>query len=109
MRAMQRALIGEDKVEGDIYDRLAYIMEVYPETQGNYKALHFRYWMEFEGLREVLKSGDSSRFEHWYRYKATSPKTLNNRAGELQNKRPDLEPSEVREKRLKQSRQGRIK
>lgn len=107
--AIQMALVGEPEVRGDIYDKLAYIMETYPETQADYKALYFRFCMVFCGLRAVLESGDASRFEHWFRYRAPSPKTINNRAGELQNKRPELEPAEVREKRLKQSRQGRIK
>lgn len=109
MRAIQTALIGEDKVIGNLEDRIEYILEMYPETQGDYKALWFRLCMEFYGLRDILRSGDWSRFEHWYRTRAPSQKTVNNRCGEIQNRRPDLEPAEVREKRLKQSRQGRIK
>lgn len=109
MTAIQQALIGEPKVIGNLEDRIEYILEMYPETQGDYKALWFRLCMEFYGLRDVLRSGDTSRFEHWYRTRAPSQKTINNRCGEIQNRRPDLEPPEVREKRLKQSRQGKIK
>jgi len=105
---MQLTLEGKRVVVGDIYDRISYILEVWPETQENYKALQFRYWMEFDGLREVLRSGDPSRFEHWYRFRAKSAKTLLQRCQEVQNRRPDLEPAEVREKRLKQSRRGPV-
>lgn len=109
MATTQLAFMGKPKVVGDLIDRIEYILETYPETRGDYRALHYHYWMEFDGLRPVLRSGDHSRFAHWYRFRATSPKTLNNRCGEIQNRRPELEPTEVREKRLKQSRQGPVK
>ena len=105
---MQLTLDGGKVVVGGIKEKITYVLEMWPETQENYRALYVRYWLQFDGLREILRSGDPSRFEHWFRFRATNPKTLLQRCQEVQNKRPDLEPAKVREKRLKQSRQGPI-
>ena len=105
---MQLTLEGEKVVVGGIREKIAYILETFPETQERYMALYLEYYTQFRGLRKIVESGDWERFKRFWLYEAENPKTLLQRCQEVQNKRPELEPAEVREKRLKQSRQGPI-
>lgn len=93
---------------GDIYDQIAYLLELYPRTQERYMEVYLRYYETFQGLREIVESGNWKAFERWWLYKAKNPKTLLQRTQEVQNRSPELEPTGVREKRRKQSKQGRI-
>ena len=124
--AMQQNLFGGSTVAGTIVDRLEYILSEYPETRNSYKAAMVRYWLEFDGLEaalraamvdvlddrlvDVLLPGLVDEFVRWFIAHATSPKTLQNRAMELQSEKAELDASEdVRAWREKQSRAGRVK
>lgn len=104
----QTRMFGEPTVIGDTSDKVTYILEKYPNTRNSYKMLMARYWLVFDGLDRLLRDdARQERFMDWFVAKATSPKTIQNRAGEIQNERPDLEASEqVAEWRGKQARKG---
>lgn len=108
--AFQHSLFGEPPVvSGDVKQRIAWLLRKYPETRANYKALMARYWAEFDGLKNVLGE-KTEAFVAWFSGKgATSPKTLQNRAMEVQNENPALEaPPEVERWRQAQSRAGPV-
>jgi hypothetical protein len=46
--------LGNDFVAGDVIERITHILEEYPETRNDYKALIVCYWLAFDGLGEVL-------------------------------------------------------
>jgi hypothetical protein len=107
MVAMQGGLFGGVAVTGSIKDKVAYILEQYPEARDDYKLLVLRYWQEIDGLN--VDTMDAAAFQAWLLQKATSWKTLQNRAMEVQNERPELEASpEVEKQREIQSRAGPI-
>lgn len=105
---MQDSFLGKSTISGNLYDRLTYILTEYPEARDSYMLAIFRFWMELEGLDEVL--GDKAdAFKRWFVRQATSPKTIQNRIGELQSRHPELEASpEVERQRQRQAKQGRV-
>jgi hypothetical protein len=106
---VQQDLFGGETIAGDVVTRMTYVLERYPEARGSYKAALFYFWLEFDGLAEVL-DGKAEEFGAWLTEKATSPKTLQNRCMEIQNRRPDLEaPPKVEVWRQRQSRAGRVR
>lgn len=123
---MQQDLFGGVTATGSIVDRLEYILTEYPEARDSYKAAMARYWLEFDGLEAALKNalidvlddrlvdvllpGLTDEFVRWFTNHATSPKTLQNRAMELQSERDDLDATpNVRAWRDRQSRAGPIR
>jgi hypothetical protein len=105
---IQQDLFGGQIVAGNVVDKLTWLLEQHPEARASYKAAMFLYWLEFDGLAEVL-DGKAEEFGAWLAEKATSPKTLQNRCMEIQNRRPDLEaPPEVAAWRERQARAGRV-
>jgi len=100
-------LFGERTPASDsIKDRMAYILEQNPEARDDYKLAMAMYWFEFDGLHEVL--GDRAvDFRDWFIAQATAPKSIQNRAGEVQNENPRLEACpKVARWRERQSRAG---
>lgn len=106
---VQRDLFGGQTITGDVITKMTFVLEQHPEAREDYKLAMFYYWREFDGLDETL-NGQIDAFKEWLANQATSPKTLQNRCMEIQNKRPDLEaPPEIEEWRQKQSKAGRVK
>lgn len=111
MTTYQLDLLGQPAIAGDIMHRIVYILEVYPETRDDYKTLIARYWLKFDGLQQLLDGPVTVQdFVHWIRTCATSPKTIQNRAMEIQRQRPDLaaRPA-VQRKRQQQAKAGPIR
>jgi len=83
-----------------ITERVTYILEAYPDTRNSYKLLIARYWLEFDGLRQLLQKAPLtvSDFLQWILH-ATPAKSIQNRGMEAQNIRPDLEASPIIEQR----------
>lgn len=107
--ALQRSLFGgEIAVGGTIVDKLTYILEEHPEARDDYMAAMFRYWQQFDGLGEVLGE-KAEAFLEWFTSQATSVKTLQNRAMEIQRRRGDLDASsDVRKWRDRQAKAGPV-
>ena len=106
--AVQQDLFGGQAIVGNIVDKLTWILEQHPAARQDYKLAMYYYWLEFDGLAEIL-DGKADAFKQWLIDNATSPKTLQNRCMEIQNKHPDLEaPPEVEKWRQRQARAGRV-
>ena len=124
---MQASLFGDPPVvAGNIVDRLKAILAEHPEARDSYQAAMALYWVEFDGLDAALRkalaqtlpepqAGDLCEdlvdaFQEWFVRFATSPKTLQNRAMELQRQDPDLDATpDTRAWRDKQARAGPVK
>lgn len=95
---------------GNLEDKVEDILDRFPGTRGSYRALMFRFWVEYDGLGDVL--GDKAEaFAKWFlnHKRSTSTKTLQNRAMEVQKRRPDLDAEKsTRAWRNKQARRGRV-
>jgi len=105
---MQGSLFGKPVVSGNIRDKMRYILTAYPDARDDYKLACYLYWREFEGLREALGER-AEAFREWFVHHATSPKTLQNRAMEVQRWHPELEASpQVEEQRQRQATQGPV-
>ena len=104
----QQSMFGAPVVSGSISQRLEYLLSEHPEARDDYKAVMALFWLEFDGLADVL--GDKAdAFREWFVRSATSPKTIQNRCMEVQNDHPELEASkEIADLRLRQSTQGPI-
>lgn len=104
---------GQPEVAGDIIDRVTYLLRTYPDTRNDYKTLIARYWIEFDGLAGVLPTnGDNLTlaFCDWMRTTATSPKTIQNRAMEIQSAHPELDADPyTRARRQALARQGVVR
>ena len=104
---------GKPAVAGDIVDRITYLLRTYPDTRNQYKTLIARYWIHFDGLADVLPANGNNldlAFCDWMRDIATSPKTIQNRAMEIQAAHPDLAPDPAtRARRDRQARQGPVR
>ena len=109
----QLDLTGRPAVAGNIIDRITYLLRTYPDTRNNYKTLIARYWIEFDGLSDVLPASGNNldvAFCDWMRCTATSPKTIQNRAMEIQSNHPDLDADpDTRRRRDRQARQGVVR
>jgi len=105
--ARQRTLFGGETVTGSIADKLEYILEEHPDARDDYRVAMVTYWAQFEGLDRVLGERLDA-FRAWL-VDATSPKTIQNRVMEIQNRRPDLEArSDVEELRQRQATAGPV-
>ena len=100
---------------GPLKDRIAWILDTYPAARENYLIAQFYYWLEYDGLRQMLEPADhpvpdiADRFFWWYTTTARSPKTLLQRTQEVQKERPHLAPSpETQDHRKRQATAGPI-
>jgi len=113
-------------VNGNVVERLQYILAEHPEARDSYKSAMAWYWLEFDGLDAALRQALAetlddhqvdalctelaTAFQQWFVRFATSPKTLQNRAMEVQSDRAELDASpDVRRWRDRQARAGRVK
>jgi len=79
-------------------------------VRDSYAELVGRFWLQFDGLDAVLPVEYHEPFLRWLGNGATSWKTIQNRCGEIQNQRPELDASpEVRAQRERQAVQGRVR
>jgi len=105
---MQNSFLGGPVVSGNIRDRMRFILTKYPEARNEYKLACYLYWREFEGLGEALGE-KADAFREWFVNHAVSPKTLQNRAMEIQSQHPELEASpDIERQRQKQATQGPV-
>lgn len=107
---VQKNLFGETVVTGDIRDRIIFLLEEYPETRDDYHELMVRYWLEFDGLDRLLPDETAREaFREWFVKRATTVKTIQNRALEIQRRYSalDARPS-VRKLRDNQAKAGPV-
>lgn len=105
---VQGSLFGGETIAGTIVDKLTHILQSHPEARDDYKTAMALYWLEFDGLDEVLGE-QADAFRQWFESRATAPKTLQNRTMEIQNKYPTLEASsDVEEWRQRQATAGPV-
>lgn len=91
-----------------VYARMLSILERYPEARDDYRIAMIHYWMEFDGLNDAIL-GNLDRFTAWFALDATSPKTLQNRAFDVQRAHPELDSTpEVRSWRDRQGAKGMV-
>jgi hypothetical protein len=92
-----------------IKDRVRAVLARHPDARNNYRRLMFYYWLEYDGLADILPDELREAFKLWIGKRATAPKTLQNRCMEVQNEYPELEASSsVQEWRERQSRAGAV-
>jgi hypothetical protein len=105
---MQDSFLGKPIVQGNLRERMAYILRKYPAARNDYNLACFYYWLEFDGLDAVL--GDKvDAFRSWLVKQATSPETIRRRTQEVQNWKPELDADpDVEEYRQSQSRRGPV-
>ena len=104
---LQYDLFGGAVIAGNIVDRIEWLLETYPDARDDYTVLIIRYWLEFDGLADLV---DEEAILEWARQRVTAPKTLQNRAMEIQRRRPDLDARpEVREWRNRQAKAGVVR
>jgi hypothetical protein len=98
-------------VAGDVVDRIRYLLRTHRDARNDYKVLVARYWFLFDGLEHVFLADDFvTAFIEWMQYSATSAKTIQNRAMELQSAYPELDADpEIRARCQKQATQGPIR
>jgi len=78
---------------GTATDRVRHLLETDEGTRNSYAELVGRYWFQFDGLDEVLPAEYHDAFLRWLALEATSWKSIQNRALEIQRARDDLAPS----------------
>ena len=102
---------------GNLRQRIAWILDHHPEAKEDYRLTAFYYWLEYDGLAGILAPGAPqpdidaalSRFLEWYITTARNPKTLLQRTQEVQRERPHLAPSaQTQARRKRQGRAGPI-
>lgn len=99
------------RVAGNIEEKVEAILERFPGTRNCYRAVMLRYWVEYDGLADILGDDGAEAFGRWFMdaHKATSPKTIQNRAMEVQRRRADLDAEQTtREWRNRKARGGRV-
>ena len=118
----QMTLDGKSVPQGTVKDRIASILRRHPDARNSYQALAYWYWVECDGLLNALEECiggdwpdgkaryvDGDPFRKWLISKATSFKTLQNRAMEIQREHPGLDAcDEVRKWRNEQSTAGPV-
>lgn len=102
---------GNQSVAGDVVDRINFLLETCPESRESYMTLIARYWLTFDGLANLLaQTPTEQEFVTWFEQAATSPKTIQNRAMEIQKGKPHLDASpNVREYRQHQAVAGPVR
>ena len=88
-------------------DRVRHLLETDEGCRNSYAELVGRYWLQFDGLDDVLPAYLHEPFLSWLSREATSWKSLQNRAMEVQRARDDLAPApDVEQYRQKQGEGG---
>ena len=99
--------LAEDQVAGNIEDRVRALLEMYPESRGDYQRLYFLYLRNFCGLGEKVR--DVEAFWRWFE-KVPDYRTVANRGQDLMRANARLQPdAKVMELRQRQRRQGVVK
>lgn len=120
---IQRGMLGvPDQEAGDVVLHLRELLTYQPALRDDYKALVVAYWLAYDGLAAVLADIEKAarayncqltavdRFRAWFTARATSPKTIQNRAMEIQRAHPELDASPaVRAQRARQATQGPVR
>lgn len=110
MIATQYDLFGGTAVAGDVVDKVTHLLESDESCRDSYMELLGQFWLQFDGLDAVLPVEYHEPFLRWLNNGATSPKTVQNRAMEVQRQRPELDASpEVRQLRDRMATQGRVR
>jgi len=110
MLAQQFDLFGGTVTQGDVIAKVTHLLESDEACRDSYAELVGRYWLQFDNLDAVLPPEYHEPLLRWLNNGATSWKTIQNRALEVQRERPDLDASpEVRAQRNRQSKQGRVR
>ena len=100
---------GNEAPPDNIIERIEKILEDNPQACNSYKSVMVLYWLWYDGLDAILDKKTFIAFQKWFIEKATSPKTLQNRAMEIQRRRPDLDANPtVREWRDRQGKAGPV-
>jgi len=110
MIGIQHTIFGGTVATGDVIDKVTHLLETDESCRDSYAELVGRFWLEFDNLDIWLPVEYHEPFLRWLNNGATSWKTIQNRALEIQRQRPDLDASpEVRALRERQSKQGRVR
>ena len=101
----QMTLDGAAVTVGSVADKVEAILRKRPSARNSYHELMYWYWLEHDGLDDVLPSHRQREiFRIWFAGLATSCKTLQNRAMERQRANPGLDASDdVRQWRDRQA------
>jgi hypothetical protein len=76
----------------DVVERIRHLLRQQPWLRDSYAMLIGAYWLEFEGLDRFIPPERQDEFLRWIDM-VTKPKTIQNRALEIQKSEPDLAPS----------------
>lgn len=69
-------------------DRVAWILENYPEARNDDRLCLYLYWLLYDGLGVALGSDETiARFRHFIENNATTPETIRRRRAEIQKLR----------------------
>ena len=110
MIARQHDLFGGSAVAGDVVSAIRHILETDPGARDSYMEVIGQVWLMRDGLDNVLPVEYHDPFLRWLRNGATSPKTIQNRAMELQRRYPELAASpETQALRQRQATQGVVR
>ena len=108
-RSKQYDLWGGSVLSGDIAAKVEALLEDQPDARDSYAELVGLYWFVYDGLDRILPPDCHDAFMRFMN-RATSWKTIQNRAMEIQRRRPDLDASpDVRDKRNRQATQGAVR
>lgn len=106
----QMTLDGRAVTVGSVADKIEAILRKHPDARNSYHALMYWYWLEHDGLDDVLRSpAQREAFRVWFTKYATSCKTLQNRTQEAQRRNPGLDAcDDVRQWRDRQATAGPV-
>ena len=94
MDGIQLDLLGQLVFTND-FDRARYILQQHPGARNSYRRAMYEFWLEFDGLADVLGE-QLNDFKTWFcSRKVTAPKTIQNRASELINNKSRLRGTEL--------------
>jgi len=87
--------------------RVAYVMEHWPETRGDEALLLVRYWTTYDGLGDVMDEATLARFTAWLRRKETTcAETIRRRRQEIHSGGYLLPDAETLDYRARRARAG---
>ncbi|MBN2446594.1 MAG: hypothetical protein JXO22_07710 [Phycisphaerae bacterium] len=111
MQVVMQVDMFRGEVPVDVVEGLKAVLLDNPDARNDYKTMIAAYWLRFDGLAQLLENNPTPEaFATWMRDRATSPKTLQNRAMELQREYDQLEATaEVRRYRNMQARAGVVR
>lgn len=82
-------------------EKVAYIMENWPECRNDDRELMIRFWRVFDSMEEILGDEGARRFRAWF-LRATHPETIRRGRANIQKLRTGagaLQPSEAEAQR----------